>query len=151
MKKTVKKNSLFGDIKTLIEQSKQQLSVAVNSAMTTLYWQIGNRIKTDILQNKRAEYGKEVIKQLADNLTKQYGKGWGEKHLRHCLRFAEVFPDAHIVSALQRQLTWTHIKTVLYIEDDLKRAFYIELCKLERWSTRILEERTETDTRFSIS
>jgi len=141
MKKTVKKNSLFGDIKTLIEQSKQQLSVAVNSAMTTLYWQIGNRIKTDILQNKRAEYGKEVIKQLADNLTKQYGKGWGEKHLRHCLRFAEVFPDAHIVSALRRQLTWTHIKTVLYIEDDLKRTFYIELCKLERWSTRILEER----------
>jgi len=141
MKKTVKKNSLFGDIKTLIEQSKQQLSVAVNSTMTTLYWQIGNRIKTDVLQNKRAGYGKEVIKQLADNLTTQYGKGWGEKHLRHCLRFAEVFPDANIVSALRRQLTWTHIKTVLYIEDDLKRAFYIELCKLERWSTRILEER----------
>ncbi|MDR2591936.1 MAG: PDDEXK nuclease domain-containing protein [Chitinispirillales bacterium] len=141
MKKVVKKNSLFGDIKTLIEKSKRQLSVAVNSTMTMLYWQIGNRIKTDILQNKRAEYGKEVIKQLADNLTEQYGKGWGEKHLRHCLRFADIFPDVHIVSALRRQLTWTHIKTILYIEDDLKRAFYIELCKLERWSTRVLEER----------
>ncbi|GBU23378.1 hypothetical protein R80B4_03295 [Fibrobacteres bacterium R8-0-B4] len=141
MKNIAKKSNLFGDIKTLIEQSKQRLSVAVNSTMTMLYWQIGNRIKTDILQNKRAEYGREIIKQLADNLTKQYGKGWGEKHLRHCLRFAEIFPDADIVSALRRQLTWTHIKTVLYIEEDLKRAFYIELCKLERWSTRVLEER----------
>jgi predicted nuclease of restriction endonuclease-like (RecB) superfamily len=141
MKKIAQKNNLFGDIKKLIERSKQHISVAVNSTMTMLYWRVGNRIKTDVLQNKRAEYGKEVIKQLADNLTKQYGKGWGEKHLRHCLRFAEIFPDANIVSALRRQLTWTHIKTVLYIEEDLKRTFYVELCKLERWSTRVLEER----------
>jgi len=144
MKKIAKKNGLFDDIKTLIEQSKRQVSVAVNSSMTMLYWRIGNRIRIDILQDKRAEYGKEVIKQLADNLTKQYGKGWGEKHLRHCLRFAEIFPDIHIVSALRRQLTWTHIKTVLYIEEDLKRTFYIELCKLERWSTRVLEERIKS-------
>jgi predicted nuclease of restriction endonuclease-like (RecB) superfamily len=141
MKKIAQKNRLFGDIKKLIEQSKQHISVAVNSTMTMLYWRVGKRIKTDVLQNKRAEYGKEVIKQLSDNLTKQYGKGWGEKHLRHCLRFAEIFPDANIVSALRRQLTWTHIKTVLYIEEDLKRTFYVELCKLERWSTRVLEER----------
>ena len=127
MKKIAKKKSLFDDIKSLIEQSKQQISVAVNSTMTMLYWQVGSRIKTEILQNKRAEYGKEVIKQLADDLTKQYGNGWSEKHLRHCLRFAETFPDHSIVSALRRQLTWTHIRAVLYIENDLKREFYIEL------------------------
>jgi len=141
MKKVAKKNNLLNDIKELIEQSKQRIAITVNSTMTMLYWRIGSRIKTDILQNKRAEYGKEIVKQLADNLTKQYGKGWGEKHLRHCLRFAETFPDANIVSALRRQLTWTHIKAVLYIEENLKREFYIELCKLERWSTRVLEER----------
>ena len=123
MKKVAKKKSLFDDIKTIIEQSKQHISVAVNSTITMLYWRVGNRIKTEILQNKRAEYGKEVIKQLADDLTKQYGNGWGEKHLRHCLRFAETFPDVKIVSALRRQLTWTHIKAVLYIEDGLKGSF----------------------------
>ena len=88
-----KQDNLFVDIQTLIEQSKQQVAVVVNATMTMLYWQIGNRIKTDILQNKRAKYGQEIVKQLAINLTEQYGKGWSEKHLRHCLRFAETFPD----------------------------------------------------------
>jgi len=125
MDKTVAKNrnNLFADIKTLIEQSKQQIAIVVSSTMTMLYWQIGSRIKTDILQNKRAEYGQEVVKQLSANLTEQYGKGWSEKHLRHCLRFAETFPDVQIVSAVQRQLTWTHIKSILYIENELKREF----------------------------
>ncbi len=134
-------NNLLADIKTLIEQSKEQIAVAINSAMTMLYWQVGNRIKTDILQNKRAEYGQEIVKQLSADLTEQCGKGWSEKHLRHCLRFAETFPDSQIVSALRRQLSWTHIRAILYIDDELKREFYIEMCKLERWSTRVLEER----------
>ena len=90
MKKIAKKKSLLDEIKTLIEQSKQQISVAVNSTMTMLYWQVGSRIKTEILQNRRAEYGKEVIKQLADDLTRQYGSGWSEKQLRHCLRFVKI-------------------------------------------------------------
>ena len=133
--------NLIADIKTLIEQSKQEVAVMVNSTVTMLYWQVGNRIKTDVLRNNRAEYGQEIVKQVSSGLTMQYGKGWSEKHLRHCLRFAETFPDIEIVSALRRQLTWTHIKSVLYIDDELKRTFYIEMCKLERWSTRVLEER----------
>ena len=108
-------NNLFVDVTTLINQSKQQIAVVVNSTIIMLYWQIGSRIKTDILQNKRAEYGQETIKQLSTDLTAQYGRGWSEKHLRHCLRFAEIFYDIQIVSALQRQLTWTHIKSILYI------------------------------------
>jgi len=61
--------------------------------------------------------------------------------LRHCLRFAEIFPDEAIVSALRRQLSWTHIRTLMYIDDELKRSFYIEICKREKWSTRALHER----------
>ncbi len=141
MNKTAKNTNLFADIKSLIEQGKQQVAVAVNSTMTMLYWQVGNRIKTDILQNKRAEYGQEVVKQLSNELTQQYGKGWSEKHLRHCLRFAEVFSDIQIVSALRRQLSWTHFKAIMYFDDELQREFYIEMCKLENWSTRVLEER----------
>jgi len=106
-----------------------------------LYWRVGNRIKTDILQNKRAEYGKEVIKQLADDLTKQYGKRWSEKQLWHYLRFEETFPDRKIVSTMWRQLSWSHIKLFLYIGDNLKREFYIEMTKLERWSVRVLDDR----------
>ena len=138
------KDNLFVDIKTLIEQSKQQVAIAVNSTMTMLYWQVGNRIKTDILQNKRAEYGQEIVKQLSISLTEQYGKGWSEKHLRHCLRIAETFPDIEIVYTLCRQLSWSHLRLLMYIDNELQREFYIEMCKLERWSVRVLDERIQS-------
>jgi predicted nuclease of restriction endonuclease-like (RecB) superfamily len=78
---------------------------------------------------------------LSQQLTQTYGKGWSEKQLRHCLHFAETFPDEQIVSALRRQLNWTHIKTLMYFDDSLKRDFYIEMSCLEGWSSRQLQER----------
>ncbi len=134
-------NSVYADVKFLIESSHKETALFINSTITNLYWQIGKRINLEILNNKRAEYGKQIVKILSDNLTKDYGKGWSEKQLRHCLRFAEFFPDNEIVSTLQRQLSWSHIKILIYIEEDLKRNFYIEMCKLENWSTRTLQER----------
>lgn len=131
----------FNDIKCLIEKSRQQVAVAVNSAMSLLYWQIGKRINEKVLNNKRAEYGEQIVSTLSRQLKTEYGNGWSEKQLRHCLRFAEIFPNNEIVSALRRQLSWTHIKTLIYIEDELKREFYIEMCKIERWSTRTLQDR----------
>jgi len=89
-------------------------------------------------------FGTAVIQQLANQLTHAYGKGWSEKQLRHCLRFAEVFADEQIVSALRRELSWTHIKALIYVDDPLKRDFYVELCRLERWSTRQLQERMQS-------
>ena len=132
---------LVNEIKTLIEQSKQQLSVTVNATMSMLYWQIGKRINIEILNEQRAEYGKLVVATLSKQLTETYGIGWSEKQLRHCLRFAEVFPDSEIVSTLWRQLSWSHLKEVIYFDDDLKRMFYIEMCKLEKWSVRTFRER----------
>ena len=129
------------EIKTLIEQSRQQVAVAVNSTMTMLYWQIGKRINDEILQDKRAEYGKQIIVSLSRQLTAEYGKGWSNRHLHHCLRFSETFPDIQIVNALRTQLSWTHIRTITPIEDELKRSFYIGMCRHEKWSTRALQER----------
>ena len=106
-----------------------------------LYWQVGDRIQTEILQGQRAEYGKQIVATLSQQLTQTYGKGWSEKQLRHCLHFAQIFPDEQIVSALRRQLNWTHIKTLMYFDDPLKRAFYIEMSCLEGWSSRQLQER----------
>jgi hypothetical protein len=125
-------NGLIGDIKSLIEKSKQNLAVSVNSEMTLLYWQIGERINREVLQGNRANYGKQIVVQLSSNLILEYGQGWSEKHLRHCLRFSEVFPDFQIVSTLWRQLSWSHLKEVIYMEDPLKREFYAEMCKIEK-------------------
>lgn len=141
MNKELLDHNLFGDIQTLIRQSKEQVAVAVNSAMSMLYWQIGKRINNEVLQNTRAEYGKQVIVSLSRQLTLEYGKGWSEKNLRHMMRFAEVFFDEQIVLSLIRQLSWTHILAVIPIEDPLKRDFYIQMCQMEKWSVRTFRER----------
>lgn len=133
---------LFAEIKTLIEQGRRQVAVAVNATMTVLYWQVGKRINEAVLKEKRAEYGEQIVVSLARQLTEEYGKGWSEKHLRHCLRFAETFPEEEqIVSTVWRQFSWSHFKVLIYIDDPLKRAFYIEMCKLEKWSVRTFRER----------
>ncbi|MBS1647327.1 MAG: DUF1016 family protein [Bacteroidetes bacterium] len=129
------------DIKQLIAQSREQVAVAVNSTITMLYWQIGKRINEEILLRGRADYGKQIVQTLSTQLVSEYGKGWGEKHLRHCLRIAETIQDKEILYAVSRELSWTHLRSIIYIDEPLKRTFYIEMCKLERWSTRVLQER----------
>lgn len=101
---------LVGDIRQLIEQSRSQLAVAVNSALTLLYWSIGQRIRSEILQGERAAYGEQIVSALSRQLESDYGRGFSAKNLRHMLRFAEAFPDPEIVSAARRQLSWTHFR-----------------------------------------
>jgi predicted nuclease of restriction endonuclease-like (RecB) superfamily len=96
------------------------------------------------LSGERAEYGERTIEYLSERLTSEYGRGWSTKQLRHCVRLAEVFPDEQIVSALRRQLPWTSIKSLIYIDEPLKREFYLEMCKMEGWSSRTLNERIQS-------
>jgi len=132
---------LVADIRQLIDSARQRTALAVNAELTLLYWQIGRRIQDEVLKGERAAYGQQIVQTLAAQLTAAYGRGWGEKQIRHCLRAAETFPDEAIVSALRGQLSWTHIKTLMYLDDPIKRDFYIELCRLEGWSSRQLQER----------
>jgi predicted nuclease of restriction endonuclease-like (RecB) superfamily len=135
---------LLKDLRSLIEQGRQQLASTLNSALTLLYWQIGHRIHAEILQGERAAYGEQIVSTLAKQLEADYGRGFSSKNLRHMLRFAEVFPSLEIVSAVRRQLSWTHIKTIIYIDDPLKRDFYLQMCQQEHWSTRTLQERLDS-------
>ncbi|HEY9627259.1 MAG TPA: PDDEXK nuclease domain-containing protein [Coleofasciculaceae cyanobacterium] len=132
---------LFQEIGQLIDAAKHRAAAAINTEITLLYWQIGNRIQIEVLQGQRAEYGKQVIVSLSQQLTQAYGKGWGERQLRHCLQFAEAFPNLEIVNTLCSKLTWSHLRTLSSVDDPLKRDFYIELAQLEQWSVRQLQER----------
>lgn len=120
------------------------MAITVNATLSLLYWQIGKRINEEILQNQRAEYGKEIVSALSEQLTSDYGSGWSKRQLHHCIRFAEVFPDFEIVHTLCSQLSWSHIRLIIPMEVSLKRDFYIEMCKLEKWSTRRLQERIQS-------
>ncbi|OQX93222.1 MAG: cytoplasmic protein [Tenericutes bacterium 4572_104] len=134
-------NNFLEDIKTLVKQGKTEIARTINRTISTTYWYIGKRINEEILQNSRAEYGKEIVKTLSHALTLEFGKGWSEKHLRHCLRFSETFQDFQIVSELQRQLSWTHFKSIMYLKDDLQRDFYAQLSIMENWSTTTLQKK----------
>src|SRR6185295_13895694 len=112
---------------------RKTVATAVNASLTTLYWQIGTRIRRDVLRNKRAGYGDEIVQTLSAQLTWEFGRGFGAKNLRRMVQFAETFPDERIVAALLRQLGWTHFTLVIPIRDSLKRAFYAEMCRVEGW------------------
>jgi len=136
--------ALLGDLRQLIDGARTRAAQAVNAEITLLYWQVGKRIRTDILKHERAGYGLEIVSALSRQLTAAYGKGWGSRQLHHCLRFAETIPQLEIVNALRTQLTWTHLRQVIGIDDSLKRDFYLEMCRLEKWSTRQLQERIDS-------
>jgi predicted nuclease of restriction endonuclease-like (RecB) superfamily len=133
--------TLFSEIRQLIDAAKQRAAVAINVEITLLYWQIGKSIQTEILQNQRAEYGKQVIATLSQHLSQAYGKGWSKRQLNYCVLISEVFPDREIVHTVCAQLSWSHLKLIIGMEDPLKRDFYIEIAQLERWSVRQLQER----------
>lgn len=136
--------ALINDVRQLIESSRAKLASAVNSALTLLYWHIGQRIRSEVLQGERAEYGEQIVSSLATQLEADYGRGFSSKNLRHMLRFAEAYPDAQIVSTLSRQLAWSHFLEIIYLKDPIQRDFYAQMCAQERWSVRRLRERKDT-------
>ena len=137
-------SGLLGDVRGLILSARDDMARAVNSALTLLYWEIGNRIRRDVLQEKRAGYGEEIVATLSKELAAEFGKGFGRRNLFYMVQFAESFPDREIVHALRSQLGWTHFRSILRIADPLKRDFYAEMCRREKWNTRTLDQKIDS-------
>ena len=138
---SIKQQSLIKDLRQIIEQARGHVAATANYALSIMYWQIGKRINTEVLDNKRAEYGKQIVASVARQLREEYGsKGFDEKNIRRMMQFAQEFPDEQIVTSLMRQLSWTHILQVLSLKDSLQREFYLTLAASERWSVRQLRK-----------
>ena len=135
--------NLYGGIAELIKQAKTRVAVTINAELAMLNWQIGSYINQFILQGNRAPYGKQIIANLSVQLTGNFGSGWSEKQLMHFLRVAESFSEEQIISVLRRQLSWTHLKTIAYENDPLKRQFYLEMAISQRWNTRTLADQID--------
>lgn len=137
-------NHLLKEIKQLIESTKSQVAVAVNSSMTLMYWHIGDRINRELLEGERASYGKKVIANLSRELTEQYGgREFSEKSLNRMRLFASRFPDLEIWTPLLSKLSWSHFLQVMPIEDDLARNFYLTMAADQRWSVRSLKSKID--------
>ena len=134
---------LLSEVRELILNTRQTVARGVNAALTMLYWQVGDHIHKDILKEKRAGYGEGIVKTLASQLETEFGRGFTKRNLDNMIRFAEVFPDPEIVHALSAQLGWTHFRQIIYLKDPLRRAYYAEMCRIEGWSTRMLQQKID--------
>ncbi|MCQ2318540.1 MAG: PDDEXK nuclease domain-containing protein [Bacteroidales bacterium] len=137
-------SALFEDVCGIINASRNRVAVYVNSEVCLTKWYVGKRIKEDVLYNQRAEYGKQVVKNLAAKLTNKYGRGWSDRSLFHCIRAAYTFTEEEIVYAVRRQFSWTHIRSLMFIEEPLARQFYMEMCRIEHWDSRTLEAKIDS-------
>jgi predicted nuclease of restriction endonuclease-like (RecB) superfamily len=153
-------NDLIGEIKSLIEQGRNQAVAAVNSALTVTFWHVGRRINEELLQGKRAEYGKQVVVALAEALVVQYGKSFEAGNLRRMMQFAEVFSEIEIVVPLARQLSWAHFLALIPLKSAEARRFYARAACEASWSKRELRnqigrkafERAEiADTKLALA
>lgn len=104
---------LLTELQAMIVAARREVAKTVNASLVTLHWNIGNRIRQDILQEKRAGYGEQVVDSLAKSLKHEFGSGFGKRNIFRMIRFSEVFPDFKIVSSLMAQLSWTHLLHII--------------------------------------
>ncbi|WP_235964542.1 DUF1016 N-terminal domain-containing protein [Pedobacter gandavensis] len=130
-------DELYYSIKRTIEQGRNQAYYSANFAMVESYWNIGRLIVEDELSGKhRAEYGRELIKNLSFRLMKSSGKGFNERNLWYMKQFYLALPILH---ALRAELSWTHYRLLLKAEREDARLFYMQEAIDGSWSTRTLE------------
>ena len=134
---------LFAELSALIEQSRQKVESYANSTMIGVFWHVGKRINEHILQNKRAEYGKQIVATLSTQLTERFGINFELRNLRRMMQFADVFPDIQIVSPLVTQLSWTHFIVLLSVKKNDARLFYAQKSVEHNWSKRELQYQIE--------
>ena len=138
-------NNYINEIKTILKNARQKAYTAVNSAMVEAYWKIGRRIVEEEQSGReRAEYGKEIIKNLSKELTEEFGKGFGERNIRNIRQFYVLFSDYEKWKSLISKLTWTHIQKVLRVSDEKARIFYLTEAAENMWSVRTLDRNIST-------
>lgn len=138
-------NNYINEIKKILKNARQKAYTAVNSAMVEAYWEIGRRIVEEEQSGReRAEYGKEIIKNLSKELTEEFGKGFGERNIRNIRQFYVLFSDYEKWKSLISKLTWTHIQKVLRVSDEKARIFYLTEAAENMWSVRALDRNIST-------
>jgi predicted nuclease of restriction endonuclease-like (RecB) superfamily len=134
---------LLQDVREIILAAREQVARAINAGLVLLYWQVGQRIRKDILLEKRAAYGEEILPTLSAKLVPEFGQGFSPRNIARMISLAEAFPEEQIVAALSQQLGWSHFVELLPLKKHLQRDFYAEMCRVERWSVRTLRQKIQ--------
>ena len=138
-------NNYINEIKKILKNARQKAYTAVNSAMVEAYWEIGRRIVEEEQRGKeRAEYGKEIVKNLSKELTEEFGKGFSRRTLWEMRKLYVYFSDYEKVRTLFAQLTWSHFQKVLRVSSEKARIFYLTEAAENMWSVRTLDRNIST-------
>ena len=138
-------NNYINEIKKILKNARQKAYTAVNSAMVEAYWEIGRRIVEEEQRGKeRAEYGKEIVKNLSKELTEEFGKGFSRRTLWEMRKLYVYFSDYEKVRTLFAKLTWSHFQKVLRVSDEKARIFYLTEAAENMWSVRTLDRNIST-------
>jgi hypothetical protein len=129
--------TVYEAIRTVLEDARIKVVVAVNTAMVDVYWEIGRQINQAV--GDRAEYGKRLLRFLSEKLTVEFGKGFTVANLRNMRQFYQTFQKRY---ALRSELTWTHYRLLMRIEDPARREFYLTESSNQGWTSRQLERKS---------
>lgn len=133
------------EIKAILTEARSQAYKAINMAMVNAYWKIGQRIVLEEQNGKkRAEYGKEIIKNLSGVLTAEFGKGFSKRSLWEMRQFYILFSDYQKVRTLFAQLSWSHFQRVIKVQDEKARTYYLTEAAQNMWSVRTLDRNIST-------
>ena len=131
----------YHSIRQSIVTAQHKLSAAVNSVMVNTYWDVGEQIYKACGENDRAEYGKRLLEYLSAQLTAEFGQGFTVRNLRAMRQFYCMFPIRHTLCA---ELSWSHYRLLMRVQDEKARAFYEQECAKSAWSVRQLERQIHT-------
>ena len=135
---------LIDDLRSIINRARANVALKANEEIILMFWEIGKRINREVLGNKRAAYGQQIVSQVATQLQAEFGKkGFGVRSIRRMMQFAEYFPDNKIVSQVATQLSWSHIIEILPLKDAVQREFYLTMASTEHWGRDLLRAKID--------
>ena len=148
---TASEQQFLEEIKELIDNGQKTAVAAVDRAAVMTYWSVGKRIvEQEQDGNARAEYGTYLLKMLSENLTAEYGKNYSARNLRYFRQFYRYFPDCEIWNACVPNLSWTHFRALLRVDDENARIWYLKEASDEGWNTRTLDRNIATQYYFRL-
>jgi predicted nuclease of restriction endonuclease-like (RecB) superfamily len=133
------------DIKQILAQARHKTYQAINSAMVEAYWKIGEKIVLEEQNGKdKATYGKEIIKNIAKELTQEFGRGFSERNVYYFKQFYLTFPDKQILQTVSAKLSWSHFQLVMRVSNPQAQQYYLTETAQQGWSVRTLDRNIST-------